>query len=101
MYRVADLTLQHGGDYFTVTHDSTDTFVRLQDGGVAMAASPEAMADERRAEREAKQSGVKFPQSGLHPLVVKTFTIGKGPTPAGSLSARDALAQYKDEIKMP
>jgi len=101
MYRVADLTLQHGGDYFTVTHDSTDTFVRLQNGGVAMAASPEAMAEEARADREAKQSGVKFAQSGWHPLVVKTFSIGNGSLPAGSLNAKDVLAQYKDEIKMP
>lgn len=94
MYRAAEITLDHGGDYFTLLQDTVTTAVHRVTG---RAVTSGTFGDGGTA-RLNRSGG---PANVVRPISLKSFTIGKGSAPAGSYNAKDVLAQYKNDLSFP
>jgi hypothetical protein len=94
MYRAAQVTLEHGGDYFTLLQDTVTTAVDRLTG---RAVTSGTFGDGGTASLN-KSGG---PADVTRPISLKSFTIGKGPAPTGSYNAKDVLAQFKDKLSFP
>src|SRR5437764_820327 len=119
MYRAAEFTIEHGGDYFRLLSDTVlvngrwyppALFVGENDIG-RRKDTMKSSIDNGKNENDiiaGRVTGGKVhsisnssgPGIGLgfnspRPVCIKTFTIGKGLVPTGCYSARDVLAQYR------
>jgi len=92
MYRAAEFTLERGHNYFTIL---SDTIILKS---TVSGATENATIAGRRGPAGQKNYGIS---GEPRPVCIKTFTMGNGPTPGGSLNAESLLNQYGGEIRRP